>query len=177
METRAMNATTTLEHVLTVVLGNPEGSDLAQAGPYRRALEQAGVTDIGDFVMLRDEDFREIKIPEFSFVTNPEGETKVTQTFRGLRMVERRTFEQLRLWFRHMSQEWQDLVSPSSVWFLLMTNDFAKWKSTNHASLTNDVLSISGEEKAVVTSEDKKDKGIRQLQERCQEGQKCVQGL
>jgi hypothetical protein len=49
--------------VLTVVLKNPQSTEPETTGRFRSAMDEAGVLDIGDFIMLRDEDFRDLEIP------------------------------------------------------------------------------------------------------------------
>jgi hypothetical protein len=151
METRTTSTVTALEHVLAVVLNDPP-ADPRLIGPFRRAMEVAGVGDMGDFLMLREEDFKDMIIPDYVFSE----ELKPTLTekrTRRLTVVERRTFEQLSLWFRNKSDENPTIDSPSRIWFLLTPEEFNLWTQSYHApiSTTSDPSSIGGD---LVTKEE-----------------------
>ena len=154
METRKTDPVSALEHVLTEVLKNPICSDPALTGPFRRAMDAAGVSEIGDLCMLRDEDFREIEIPDFvRFGEEKDTSFIYSEHTRHLTMVERRTFEQLLLWFRDKSLAKSDIISPSRVWFLLTTDEFNTWKKTYHPPMSSNEPSSIGGDYEVVTIE------------------------
>jgi hypothetical protein len=157
METKQTNLVSALEHVLTEALKNPDNSsDPTLIGPFRRAMIEAGVLNIGDFVMLRDEDFRDVEIPECKSTSGTDP-TLIATAPRHLTMVERRTFEQLLLWFRNKSLEKPDVISPSRAWFLLTTDDFELWKRSYHAPIsTNEPSSIGGDYEIVTLEKQQK---------------------
>jgi hypothetical protein len=157
METRKTDPVTALEHVLTVVLNDPL-SDPPLMGPFRRAMEVAGAAGIGDLLMLRDEDFKDMIIPDYVLSEALSKDLKPTleTRTRSLTVVERRTFEQLSLWFRSKSAE-NPTIAPSRIWFLLTPEDFKLWMQSYHApiSTTSEPSSIGGD---LVTIEDKQRK-------------------
>ena len=60
--TSQISTTTAVEYVLADVLGESRPVGSLEVGPYRAAFLAAGVTNIKDFLMLEESDFKDLDI-------------------------------------------------------------------------------------------------------------------
>jgi hypothetical protein len=143
--TSQISTTTAVEYVLADVLGESRPVGSLEVGPYRAAFLAAGVTNINDFLMLEESDFKDLDIEIVTVTTvdtatmpgvgSPTGRSEppptVRRQTRRLTPVERSTLLHLRMW--HVDYGTQNpTVPPVRRWFALTRGMFNEWNSTYH---------------------------------------------
>jgi hypothetical protein len=132
MDPTKQTAQSALEYVLSDVLGERPVRSPNLLGPYRAAFEAAGVTDITEFSIIEDDDWKEIEFIIKTFKSEPSNipgsppQTSVDPVTRRLSLVERRKLTQLQSWHMDFGMQNPD-VSSVSAWFQLTRELFAEW--------------------------------------------------
>jgi hypothetical protein len=132
MDPENPTAQSALEYVLSNVLGERPVRSPTLLGPYRAAFEAAGVTDITEFSIIEDHDWKDIEFTTKQFKSEPSTvqgsppQTTVDPVTRRLSLVERRKLTQLSSWHMDFGVQNPD-VSSVSAWFQLTRDSFAEW--------------------------------------------------
>jgi hypothetical protein len=148
MTTTSQSVITAVEYVLADVLGETKTVGSLEIGPYRATMIAAGVTNINDFLILENDDLKELEVEIVTVVTTTEvkrepaspvtrstSSTKkapaptINKITRRLTPVERRTLLRLQMWYADFGLR-NPAITPVSRWFQLTRRTFGEWNST-----------------------------------------------
>jgi len=125
-------AQSALEYVLSDVLGERPVRGPNPLGLYRAAFEAAGVTNVLEFSIIEDDDWKDLEFPikriksEPSKILGSPPKASFEEITRRFSLVERRRLTQLRNW--HLDFGMQNPDTPSvSAWFHLTRESFLEW--------------------------------------------------
>ena len=124
-------AQSALEYVLSDVLVERLVRRPTQ-GPYRAAFEAAGVTNIIEFSIIEDSDWKDLEFTlrqiksEPSKILGSPPKASFEETTRRFSLVERRRLTQLRSWHLDFGLQNPD-VAPVNTWFHLNRGSFLEW--------------------------------------------------
>ena len=131
-------AQSALEYVLSDVLGERPVRGPTQ-GPYRAAFEAAGVTNIIEFSIIEDSDWKDLEFTlrkiksEPSKILGSPPKASFDENTHRFSLVERRRLTQLRSWHLDFGLQNPD-VAPLNTWFHLNRDSFLEWMETPHGT-------------------------------------------
>ena len=146
----ANQARTALEYILSNILGERATRTPYHQSPFRAAFEAAGIVDINDFLIIEEEDWKDIEIEYRTVKTEPSNllgsppsVTSLRDVSRKLSLVERRKLTQLKCWHTDYGRRNPD-VSPVAAWICLDHDVFIDWLARYHVSPAQPACSDEG---------------------------------
>ena len=167
----ANQAHTALEYILSNVLGERATRTPYHQSPFRAAFEAAGIADINDFLIIEEDDWKDLEIQYRTVKTepgaalgSPPSVKSMNDVTRKLSLVERRKLTQLKSWHADYGRR-NPNVSPVAAWICLDTDVFTDWLARYQASPVQPARSDGGGEGPTVSnSPSSKDESTKLLE-------------